>query len=63
MNPADRAQVLTDAIYALKAQVHALLEADLWAAADEVARCHMTLGKQYELMVVDEHAVVEASKR
>jgi hypothetical protein len=63
MSPLERAQVLTDAIHGLKAQVHALLEADLWAAADEVARCHMTLNKQYELMVIDESVLAEATKR
>ncbi len=51
MTEAERAQVFRDAINAIKAQAHALLEADLMLAADETARTVMNLERQYALFV------------
>jgi len=62
MNPAERAEVLRQAINAIKAATHTLIEADLFGAADEVARTVMNLERQYEVFVVLEHSVVEASR-
>jgi hypothetical protein len=63
MNSAERAQVFRDAINQVKAATHLLIEADLFGAADELARSVMTLEKQWELFVITEPAVVEGSTR
>jgi hypothetical protein len=60
---AERAQVLRDGINQMKATTHALLEAELFAAADELARTVMTLEKQWEVFVVEEGALIEASRQ
>lgn len=63
MNPAERAEVFRDAINQVKAATHSLVEAELFGAADELARSVMTLEKQWEIYMVTEHAIVEAGKR
>jgi hypothetical protein len=63
MSPAERAQAFRDAINQVKAATHSLIDAELFGAADELARSVMTLEKQWELFMVTEHAIVEAGKR
>jgi hypothetical protein len=63
MTPLERAQVFRDAINQVKAATHILIDADLFGAADELARTVMTLEKQWEMLVIGEGALAEATKR
>jgi hypothetical protein len=62
VNPLERAQVFRDAINQVKAATHVLIDADLFGAADELARAVMTLEKQWEIFCIGESALVEAAK-
>lgn len=63
MTPLERAQAFNDVINQITAQIHLLIEADLYAAADELARCRATLSRQWELYVVGEGSLADARKR